>query len=173
MSVSKETKPFDYCSSPDGEDVLQKFGVIAKPVALTAFAFSTIDVMLHSHPKGYMQTIARYCHCSWPIFGAATAFVIGSNLAGSLRKKDDRLNWFIGGASAGAIAGIWRKNTLTGCIVATFAGIVALSKKHCIMNGTHLLYPKEYHVQYGGLRTVRQDWTLTKHRPGNWTTGEN
>jgi hypothetical protein len=76
-----------------GHDVLQKFGVIFKPVALTAFAVSTTDVMLYSHPKGYLQTLARYVHFGWPIFGAAAAFVLGHNLAGSIRNKDDKLNW--------------------------------------------------------------------------------
>lgn len=172
MSVSKEVK-FDYLASPDGEEVFQKFGAIAKPVSMTAFALSTIDVMLYSHPKGYLDTIGRYAHCSWPVFGAAAAFVIGSNIAGSIRHKDDKWNWFIGGAGAGGVVGLWRKNTITGGLLALTFGVLALYRKQTYLDGTHMFYPDTLEPKWGGLRTVRQDWTLTKHRPGNWTTGEN
>ncbi|KAJ3649825.1 hypothetical protein Zmor_021545 [Zophobas morio] len=172
MSVSKESKAFDYAKSPDGEDVFPKLAAIFKPVALTAFGVSTLDVMLYSHPKGYMQTLGRYIHFSWPIFGAATAFVLGSNIAGSVRAKDDRLNWFIGGMMAGSVYGVWRRTTVGGLAVGVALGMLAVGKKYANLNGTHLLYPDKFNVQYGGFRSGQQDWTLMKHRPGNWTTGE-
>ncbi|CAH1365535.1 unnamed protein product [Tenebrio molitor] len=172
MSSSKETKPFEYFDSPDGHDVLQKFGVIFKPVALTAFAVSTTDVMLYSHPKGYLQTLGRYVHFGWPIFGAAAAFVLGHNLAGSIRNKDDKLNWFIGGASAGGVLGLWRKTIPGGVLMAGALGVLALSKKHCVENGYDFIIPKERNVQVGSCRGVRRDWTLMAERPKNWTTGE-
>ncbi|RZC37310.1 Tim17 domain containing protein [Asbolus verrucosus] len=169
--MSKEAKAFDYCKSPDGHDMLQKFGVLFKPTALTAFAVSTIDVILYSHPKGYLQTLARYIHFSAPIFGATFAFVAGSNVAGSLRRKDDKLNWFIGGASSGAVVGVWRKSVMGGFVAAVALGLLAVGKKHCIQNDYDMFIPRDLTFQYGGLRSVRQDWTLMKHRPGNWTTG--
>ncbi|CAH1958225.1 unnamed protein product [Acanthoscelides obtectus] len=74
----------------------------------------TADVLLYSHPKGYLETLGRYGYMSFPIIGATTAFVCTTNAAASIRGKDDLLNWFLGGFAAGAMMGVWRRRVMTG-----------------------------------------------------------
>lgn len=173
MAKAPKEKPFEYADSPDGEDLLPKLWVTLKPAALIAFATSTCDVVLYSKPKGYLQILGRYLHFTWPILGVTTAFVVVQNMSGSWRGKDDKFNWFLGGAAAGGVLGVWRKNHVTGITLAMALGLAGVTKKYCIQNGFALIpAEKDVHTQYGGLRTVRQDWTLLKQRPGNWTTGQ-
>lgn len=172
MANSKpEKKPFEYFDSPDGYDIVPKFGVIAKPLCYTALFASTTDVMVYSKPQTYMQYAGRFIHISWPIFGAATAFVVGHNVMGSLRNTDDKLNWFIGGALAGSVIGIWRKNFLLGLNMAVLGGCIMAGKKYAHENGRFLLISDTFNPQIGSVRSVRQDWTLSAERPRNWTTG--
>lgn len=53
--------------------------------------------MLISRPKGVLNTAVRFAFVSLPIVGVASAFVLTTNALGSLRKKDDHLNWLAGG----------------------------------------------------------------------------
>lgn len=172
MANSKpEKKPFEYFDSPDGHDIIPKFGVLLKPLCYTAFFASASDVMIYSKPQTYMQFLGRFFHISWPIFGVATAFVVGHNVMGSLRNKDDKLNWFVGGALAGSIIGVWRKNFHMGVNLAALGGCIMAGMKYSHENGRFFILPDKFNPQIGSLRSVRQDWTLTAERPRNWTTG--
>lgn len=169
--MSTEIKPYKYFDTPDGEDLLQKLLVVLKPTALAALGFSTIDVMLYSHPKGYLQTIGRYAYISVPLISMASAFVVTTNMCANIRKKDDKINWVIGACAAGAIFGVWRRSPQMGfAACAAFSG-VALIKKEAVQQG-YVLFPEPKNRLHGGAKAVRHDWTLTRERPRNWTTGE-
>lgn len=56
--------------------------------------------MLISRPKGAFNTAVRFAFVTLPIVGVASAFVLATNALGSLRKKDDHLNWLAGGTTA-------------------------------------------------------------------------
>lgn len=167
----REVKTYKYFDTPDGEDVLQKLVAVLKPTSLVALGLSTIDVMLYSHPKGYLQTLGRYAYISAPILGMATVFVATTNMLTNLRKEDDRVNWMAGGAAAGAVVGVWRKSPQIGfAAAAAFAGVAA-GKKFCVQNG-YEMFPEPKHRVHGTLKSIRNDWSLIKDRPGNWTTGK-
>ncbi|KAJ8972355.1 hypothetical protein NQ317_008765 [Molorchus minor] len=166
---SKEEIPYDYNAKPDGEDVAGKLVHVLKPTATIAFFLGTADVLLYSHPKGYLQTLGRYAYVGAPLLGATTTFVCTSNIIGSLRNKDDELNWFLGGLAAGAIFGIWRRRTIVGFNMGMFLGIIGLIRKNCLLNG-YAWGPDEIKTR-GTVWSFQQDYTLTRERPGNWTTG--
>ncbi|KAJ8934962.1 hypothetical protein NQ318_007201 [Aromia moschata] len=93
---AKPKPPSRYFERPDGEDVLGKWLHVMKPTLLTAFGISTVDVMCYSHPKGYLATLGRYAYIGLPLVGVSTAFVCTTNMAASLRKKDDKKRPIIG-----------------------------------------------------------------------------
>ena len=103
--------------------------------------------------------------------GMSAAFVLVSNSAASIRKKDDSWNWVIGASAAGMICGAWRKSAMIGFCSAVAFSMMAVAKKQAILhNFTMFLVDKEH--RNGGSRSVRQDWTITAHRPGNWVSGK-
>ncbi|CAH1117297.1 unnamed protein product [Phaedon cochleariae] len=170
MSENSEIKPYSYFDAPSGEDVFNKWYCLMKPTALTAAGIGIFDVLAWSHPKGYLPTLGRLVHVCWPLFGASTAFVVTSNISSSLRKKDDNLNWFIGGFAAGSVFGLWRKRTIVGFNMGMLFGTLAVIRK--IMHDNNWLVTPPNDIVIGSQGVWDYDFTLTKHRPGNWTTGK-
>ncbi|CAG9834860.1 unnamed protein product [Diabrotica balteata] len=168
MSQTKEIKTYSYFDTPDGHDVLEKFWCVMKPASLTAFGIGTIDVVAWSHPKGYLPTLGRYAYMGFPIVGASAAFVLVTNASASLRKKDDNWNWFIGGFSAGSVLGAWKRHAMIGFNCGMFFGILAVCRKIMADNNWEVT-PSVTPV--ATQNAWNYDFTLTKERPGNWTTG--
>lgn len=167
--MSKEIKPYRYFDTPDGQDVVQKLWFVLKPTFYTAIGFSTCDVLLRSYPKTYSQLIGRYLYITGPMLAISSTFVIVTNLAASIRKKeDDVLNWAIGGYAAGGIYGVWRKSTPTGLLVGTAFALIAMGKKLAVQNNYTLFPP--FSPMHNGPLVGRYDYTLTKERPKNYTT---
>lgn len=169
--MSTELKEYKYFDTPDGQDIFKKLWIVLKPASMVALAVSTLDVMLYSHPKGYLPTLGRFVYISTPILSMSTAFVATTNLSASIRGKDDKLNWVAGACAAGSVVGIWRKNTPVGFVACLAFSILAIVKKDVMQNGWELM-PKDGPRSHGGVRMVRHDWTLTKERPRNWITGK-
>ncbi|KAF5308194.1 hypothetical protein FQR65_LT06374 [Abscondita terminalis] len=128
---------------------------------------TTADVLLHSHPKGYVAALGRYGYFCIPMLGMSSAFVIFTDLATNLRGKNDKLNWVIGACAAGLIFGAWRRSKPAGFFGSLAFSGAAMLKKDSLENN-YPLFDVPRHYKYGGIRTTR-DWTLTAHRPGNWT----
>ncbi|KAK7864964.1 hypothetical protein R5R35_004946 [Gryllus longicercus] len=159
---------YKYYDSPEGEDCFKKLWFTTKIAAAAGLTWSTLDVILHSHPQGYVQTVARYGHFTLPFIGIAAAFTTTVCVATSVRKKDDHLNYALGGAAAGSIFGIWRKSTFNGCRMGIVFIIAALVKKSSVEDGWNF-FPSNIVRQKGSLRGVRHDYSLTEERPRNWT----
>lgn len=160
-------KPYSYFDTPGGKDVFNKFMCVMKPTSQWAFGICLFDLIV-SKPKGYLPTIGRVAYVATPIFGSTTAFVLVTNTAASLRHKDDKLNWFIGGMAAGSVFGGWVRNGMLGFNVGMALGLAAVIRKYFHEIG-HVMFP------VGPTRTMStsyQDWTLIKERPRNWTTGQ-
>lgn len=79
-----------YYDHPDGEDAVGKVFVANKYALAAGLGWSTLDVLMVSHPKGYLPTIARYIHFTGPFMGMATAFTLGTFLSTRLRQEDDK-----------------------------------------------------------------------------------
>lgn len=169
MASSKEVKPYSYFDTPDGEDVIKKLWYVLKPTSLVAVGLSIADVLTVSQPKTYLQILGRFAYVSTPVLAAASSFVIITNMAASVRKKDDKFNWAVGGYAVGTVFGVWRKNFGQGLLVGTMAAAIAVGKKRAVQNNYTIIPP--WNVQYSGSDAFSGDYTLTKERPKNWTTG--
>lgn len=161
-----------YLDSPDGENLPNKLWIALKRTGVFAVALSTVDILLYSHPKGYVPTLYRYLYISVPVLAMSSSFVVVSNLAANQRGKDDELNWIGGACAAGVIFGLWRKS-LAACVAACTAfSIAAFVKKNALLNNI-VLIPVNVPKRYGTVGMIRHDWTLSRSPPPNWTTGKN
>lgn len=79
-----------YYDHPDGEDAIGKAVVTNKYALGTALGWASIDVLMISHPKGYLPTISRYLYFTGPAIGMATAFTIGTFVSTRMRGKNDK-----------------------------------------------------------------------------------
>lgn len=163
-----QKKPYHYLDSPDGEDIFKKLWYVMKPTTLAAGFVGLSDILLYSHPKGYVPTLSRLAYMGTPILAAGATFVLTVNSLASIRKKDDKLNWFLGGFATGTIFGAWTRNKMLGFNLGMFLGFVAFLNKMGIENKFDII-PKRQRIIYD---VNRIDWTLFKDRPGNWTTGK-
>lgn len=93
-----------------------------------------------------------------------------SNISGSIRKKDDQLNWFIGGVCTGSLLGAYYKSYRVGFIGSTILGLGLLGLKVAHLNNYRLYYIPDKMVGEGAT-SHKYDFTLTEERPRNWTTG--
>lgn len=72
------------------------------------------DVVMYSHPKGYLPTISRFMWWIGPAVGMASAFTTGTYIATNLRGKDDKWNYAVGSCAAGGVAGCWMRSPVVG-----------------------------------------------------------
>lgn len=161
-----------YSDIPDGEQLPKKLWIVLKKTSVFAVALSTVDVLLHSHPKGYVPTLYRYFYISIPILATSSSFVVVSNLAANRRGKDDELNWIGGACVAGVIFGLWRKSGGACAAACAAFSVAAFVKKNALLNNIHLI-PVDVPKCHGSVGMVRHDWTLSRSPPANWTTGKN
>ena len=87
------------------------------------------DILLLSHPKGYVQTAGRFAHYMLPMAGMAATFAGAVCIATSVRGKDDRLNYVLGALSSAGIYGAARRSANAGLSAALFLGTAAYIKK--------------------------------------------
>lgn len=163
-------KPYEYFDTPDGHDVFKKLRCFMGPTTEWAVGLGIADVALNSHPKGYLATLTRMAYIGSPIIGAGATFVLATNALASIRKKDDKLNWFLGGFAAGTVFGAWKRNGFLGFNVGMAFGIIACLKKYTVEMNYTILPDMTKGIQHHNVYIY--DWSLTKERPGNWTTGK-
>lgn len=164
-----EGKPYEYFDTPDGYDVDKKLICLLKPTTLVALTVGFGEVITFSKPKGYLQGIGRVAYISSPFFASSLSFLVVTNGLASLRKKDDKLNWFLGGFSVGPVWGAFTRNRAVGFNLGLFVGALCFLKKLAVEKG-YVLYNPNIKLYHSNI--VASDYTLTKHIPGNWTTGK-
>lgn len=108
---------------------------------------------------------------STPVLAVAATFVSVSNLLGSIRKKDDEFNWFAGGVSSGIILGKYFKSPRTGFVSSVLFGFGLMGIKVAHLNNYSIRNEYGSIIPEGGATAHKYDFTLTKERPKNWTTG--
>lgn len=163
---------YSYYDTPDGEDCFKKLWYTTKIAAVSGLVVSAIDVRLYSQTQGIYPTAARFAHFTFPFIGMAAAFTATTCIATSVRRKNDKINYFLGGCAAGGIFGAWRKSILAGFTSSLVFGVLAVVKKMSLEEGWDII-PKDIPLHmYGSLRGSRHDWTLTAPRPKTWKETE-
>lgn len=109
--------PSRYYQHPEGEDLVGKLAYTTRFTGTLGLAFGIIDARLYTQPKGYMGVLGRILYWTWPAVGMSAAFVSTTYIATNLRKKDDSINYALGGAMAGSIFGTWKKSAGLGKFV--------------------------------------------------------
>lgn len=61
---------------------------------------------MYTKPQGYVPTLGAYVRSTVPLAGAGAVFAAVTCASTSLRGKDDKLNYFLGGSAAGGIIGV-------------------------------------------------------------------
>lgn len=161
---------YNYYDTPEGQDIYLKTFALSKYAAVAGLGIATYDVLMYSHPQGIVNTAGRYLYITGPLIGMAAAFAATTNIAQNIRGKNDKLNYFLGGAVSGAIFGAWQKSVAIGVPAAVLLGFVAVTKKMSVDDGWKF-FPEIKHSSQNAV-SARHDWTFVKDLPKNWTTGE-
>jgi NADH dehydrogenase (ubiquinone) 1 alpha subcomplex subunit 11 len=163
---------YSYYDTPDGEDCFKKLWYATRIATISGLVVSVVDVRLYSHTRGLYPTAARFAHFTFPFIGIAAAFTATTCIATSVRHKDDKLNYFLGGCAAGGVYGAWRKSILAGITSSIIFGALAVVKKLSLEEGWQFVPENRPLRMYGSLRGSRHDWTLTAPRPVTWEKSE-
>ncbi|KAF7279997.1 NADH dehydrogenase (ubiquinone) B14.7 subunit [Rhynchophorus ferrugineus] len=169
MENSVKKGPYRYFDTPEGEDTFKKLWAVLKPTLVVAGGLGSIDVLMVTHPKGVPNTLGRYAFIGLPIVGIASTFVLTTNTLVNIRKKEDKLNWFLGGAAAGSWFGAWARKPIVGFNMALLCGFAAFLHK-CVLDQGNQLIPTQYKRSAGGATACLRDFSLFADRPGKWTT---
>ncbi|ROT78097.1 hypothetical protein C7M84_003185 [Penaeus vannamei] len=115
---------------------------------------------MYTKPQGYVPTLGAYVRSTVPLAGAGAVFAAVTCASTSLRGKDDKLNYFLGGSAAGGIIGVAARTFRVGVPVAAFLGLSAILYKDSKDNGWKL-FPGVTH-RVGSFDHVSYDFTLQK-----------
>ncbi|XP_030037310.2 NADH dehydrogenase [ubiquinone] 1 alpha subcomplex subunit 11 [Manduca sexta] len=164
---------YKYYDTPEGHDIYKKTFVTSKYAFLTGLAAGSADVLMYSRPKGFVNTAGRMFYIIGPLVGMATAFTVTTNVAQNYRGKNDKLNYFMGGAAAGCVFSAWMKTGAVALPAALVLGTAAVVKKMAIDSGTEF-FPTVAHATKT-IKSVKHDWTITENfdELKNYTTGPN
>lgn len=83
-----------------------------KAFPFSGLVASTVDVLMLSKTQGYVPTLACYVKSTVPAAAAGATFAAVTCASTTIRGKDDKINYFLGGASAGGIFGFTGEHLL-------------------------------------------------------------
>lgn len=149
-----------YKDHPDGQACFQKVFEATKYTGAVGFVLSTYDVLMVVKPQGYVPTLGIFLRTTVPCAAAGATFAAITCVSTNLRGKDDKLNYFIGGASAGSVFGAAKNSVKVGFPAAVFLGLAAVLFKDSMQKGWEF-FPKIYH-KMGYIDYRKFDYTLTK-----------
>ncbi|CRL06430.1 CLUMA_CG019458, isoform A [Clunio marinus] len=162
-----------YYAKPDGEDYSGKMFATNRYALQAGFAAGVFDVIMYSHPKGYLPTLSRLAWYAGPAVGMASAFTTATYAATKLRGKDDKLNYAIGSCAAAGVFGAWQRNAVAGWSMCIFFSIAGALKKLSIEEGWRFIPENSLRTRvWGSEKTARNDWTLFPDMEKGWTTGK-
>lgn len=166
---------YHYYDTPEGQDCDKKLWNVLENCALYGLMGSTVDVIMYSHPKGYLPTLGRYAYITLPFMGMGASFVITTCMATNLRKKDDVWNYFLGGATVGAIFGAWRKSIKFGGYGSLAFGALFAIRKYCLENGIYNFTEPEYPKYTNDPRvwSLKRDYSIINDPGRTWKTSHN
>uniref|UniRef100_A0A1B6BZ96 NADH dehydrogenase [ubiquinone] 1 alpha subcomplex subunit 11 n=1 Tax=Clastoptera arizonana TaxID=38151 RepID=A0A1B6BZ96_9HEMI len=149
-----------YHDSPDGEDCVKKLAIATKNAAKYGLFAAALEVLTISHPKGAGAIAARLGYITLPFVGVAATFVTTSCLLTDLRKKDDYLNYIIGGFLSGTVVGAWAKNGHTGFATGLLFAAAAFAYKDSMLNN-YKMFNLETNPVFGDFRSIKNKDTFS------------
>ncbi|XP_050731281.1 NADH dehydrogenase [ubiquinone] 1 alpha subcomplex subunit 11-like [Eriocheir sinensis] len=152
-----------YEDHPDGKDCFHKITVATKYTGFLGLVASTVDVLMLSKTQGYVPTLGCYVKTTVPAAAAGATFAAVTCASTTMRGKDDKINYFLGGASAGGIYGFTTRSFRVGIPLAFLLGVAATVYKDSKDNGWELI-PCSYNREMGMIDPRKYDFTLTKER---------
>ncbi|XP_041984841.1 uncharacterized protein LOC121737277 [Aricia agestis] len=161
---------YKYYDTPEGQDIYKKLFVTSKYAVMVGMPLATQDVLMYSHPTGVFSTAYRFAFYLGPLVGMATAFTITANGLQNYRGKNDYVNYFCGGAAAGAVASAWAKSKVALVPLAVVLGGAAMIKKAAI-EYNYTFFP-EMQTATKTIKSAKHDWSLAKdiEEYKNWTS---
>jgi len=152
----------------DDENLVNKCLVMTKHTGLLTGFFTLIDVVGVNEHKGIthaLQTVIRY---SRPLIGGGLAYMSLTNVAASLRNKNDSTNHMWGGIGWGLVAGAHTRNLQTGVNTAIVMGLFGMAYKEYVLKGLDLIPDLPRAKMNGFSLTHKMDFTLFPERPSYW-----
>uniref|UniRef100_A0A023F5Z7 NADH dehydrogenase [ubiquinone] 1 alpha subcomplex subunit 11 n=1 Tax=Triatoma infestans TaxID=30076 RepID=A0A023F5Z7_TRIIF len=160
-----------YYDTPEGEDCDKKLWYVTKNSALYGVLASSIDVLMFSHPKGYLPTLGRFAYITFPFMGMGAAFVVTTCMATNFRKKDDMWNYFLGGTAVGAVMGAWQRSLRIGFYGGFALGVLFLIQKDCMERGLASFSIHGWEPQkFGNIWSVKRDFSILADPGRTWKT---
>ncbi|XP_050682710.1 NADH dehydrogenase [ubiquinone] 1 alpha subcomplex subunit 11-like [Leptidea sinapis] len=149
---------YGYYDTPEGCNIDKKMMSLARYGAAIGAIISTYDVLMYSRAVGFIPMLKRYMFHSGSLMLMGATFAAVANGALLFRKKDDHLNYFLGGFACGPIMAYYFGTNHMYVVGGLFAGAVAAVQKEALVHG-HQLVP---HVQghMGLVNSWRNDFTL-------------
>lgn len=78
------------------------------------FILAVFDIVMFSHPQGFLPTASRFAYWMGPAVGMATAFTTTAYAANRLRGKDDKWNYVAGACASASVFGAWQRSSIQG-----------------------------------------------------------
>ena len=112
----------------------------------------------------------RFMTMSVPFLFVPLSAVAVANISTSIRQKNDKFNYFLGGLAGGGTMGAWMKSPSHGLLLGIVLGIVGMIRKDLLEKDYNLLddeftHPRETRYIFPS----NLDFTLTKDRRGDWS----
>jgi NADH dehydrogenase (ubiquinone) 1 alpha subcomplex subunit 11 len=79
-----------YYQRPEGEDFTGKMVATNKYMFAFAAPLAACDILMYTHPKGALATVATFAKWVGPAAGMASLFTAGTYFSCILRGKDDK-----------------------------------------------------------------------------------
>ncbi|XP_021195467.2 NADH dehydrogenase [ubiquinone] 1 alpha subcomplex subunit 11 [Helicoverpa armigera] len=162
---------YKYYDTPEGQDIFMKTFAASKYAALSGVTLGTLDILMYSHPKGFASTVGRMAWFVGPLVGMAAGFTVTTNAVQNIRGKNDKLNYFIGGAVAGSIFSAWQKAPILAVPAAVILGVAGIVKKTSVEEGW-IFFPDIIQAPKS-IISGKRDFTMVKDvdELKNWTAG--
>ncbi|CAG9565462.1 unnamed protein product [Danaus chrysippus] len=127
--------------------------------AMAGLFLSTYDVLMYSHATGLGNMLRRYAYHTVPLALTGATFAAVANGVQHLRKRDDPLNYFIGGVACGPILAYYFGSYYALFVGGLCLGIAGAIKKDAVDNEFDLLPQVKLTAPVDGWR---RDYTLVQ-----------
>ncbi|XP_071546075.1 NADH dehydrogenase [ubiquinone] 1 alpha subcomplex subunit 11 [Panulirus ornatus] len=151
-----------YTDHPDGQDCFGKVIATSKYGLCLGLVASTYDVMFLTTPQGYLPTLSRYFKSTIPCLAAGATFATVTCASTTIRGKDDKINYFMGGASAGGVFGVAARTFRVGLPVGFLLGVAAVIFK-ASKDGGWAIVPQQTRMLLG-MDSNKYDYSLVKDK---------